>query len=186
MASDSHAELIMEGAEHSLHSSQREALLEHLFTGEVMRRLWLRGVYDLEVLKPQVDDSGYDLVFETRSIVRHVQLKSTRRGSSLRNVKVQLHLASKPSGCVVIIEFDNNLHLGPFYWFGNPPGEKLPDISSFPVARHAKANSQGDKLQRPNIKQIPRSMFQKLDTIEDIIEYLFGTSLFERAPGRSA
>jgi hypothetical protein len=140
----------------------------------------------LEILKPQVDDSGYDLVFETRSIVRHVQLKSTKWGSSLRDVNVQLQLANKPSGCVVIIEFDNNLQLGPFYWFGNPPGERLPDISSFPVARHAKANSQGNKSQRPNIKQIPRSSFQKLNTIEDIIEQLFGTSIFERAPGRSA
>ena len=47
---------------HSLRSSHREALLEHLFAGEIMKRLWLRGDWRLEVLKPQVDDSGYDLV----------------------------------------------------------------------------------------------------------------------------
>lgn len=60
----------------SLRSSHREALLEHLFAGEIMRRLWIAGVERLEVLKPQVDDSGYALVLEAGSIVRHIQLKS--------------------------------------------------------------------------------------------------------------
>jgi hypothetical protein len=41
----------------SLRSSHREALLEHLFAGEVLRRLWITGAERLEVLKPQVDDS---------------------------------------------------------------------------------------------------------------------------------
>jgi hypothetical protein len=118
---DLNAGLTKSCAEHSLYSSQREILLEHLFTGEVMQRLWLRGIYDLEVLKPQVDDAGYDLVFETASTVRHVQLKSTKRNSSLGGVNVSLRLAFKPSGCVIIIEFDDTLVLGPFYWFGAAP-----------------------------------------------------------------
>jgi hypothetical protein len=39
-------------------------LLEHLFAGEVMRHVWLSGIKRLEILKPQVDDGGYDLVLE--------------------------------------------------------------------------------------------------------------------------
>lgn len=62
-------------SEHSLHSSYREMLLEHLFAGEVMRHMWLAGCNRLEILKPQVDDGGYDLVLEANSYVRHVQLK---------------------------------------------------------------------------------------------------------------
>jgi len=189
MASDSHTELIMEGSEHSLHSSQREVLLEHLFTGEVMRQLWRAGVYDLEVLKPQVDDGGYDLVFETSSIVRHVQLKSTKRESKVSYVNVNLRLAAKPSGCVLIIKFDDELRLGPFYWFGAAPGERLPDITdirSFKVAKQTRANSQGTKGERPNVRMVPLSKFQKLDKIEDVIECLFGTSFSEAPPDRSA
>ena len=53
---------------HSLRSSHREALLEHLFAGEVMKHLWLRGDWRLEALKPQVDDSGYDLVLEANGV----------------------------------------------------------------------------------------------------------------------
>ncbi len=172
MASDSHTELIMESSEHSLHSSQREVLLEHLFTGEVMRGLWRAGVYDL--------------VFETSSIVRHVQLKSTKRESKVSYVNVNLRLAAKPSGCVLIIKFDDELRLGPFYWFGAAPGERLPDITdirSFKVAKQTRANSQGTKGERPNVRMVPLSKFQKLDKIEDVIECLFGTSFSEAPPG---
>lgn len=74
--------------EHSLYSSYREALLEHLFAGEIMRHLWLRGNVRIETLKPQVDDCGYDLVLEANGVVRHVQLKASHTGSSTRSVKV--------------------------------------------------------------------------------------------------
>ena len=65
---------------HSLRSSHREALLEHLFAGEIMRRLWICGEWRLEVLKPQVDDGGYDLVLEANNIVRHIQMKASFTG----------------------------------------------------------------------------------------------------------
>ncbi len=71
----------MIASEHSLHSSQREALLEHLFAGSVMRCLWLKGIRQLEFLKPQVDNGGYDLVLEANSIVRYVQMKSAFDGA---------------------------------------------------------------------------------------------------------
>jgi hypothetical protein len=47
-------------------------LLEHLFAGEVMRRVWLSGIRRMEILKPQVDDGGYDLLLEANAIVRQV------------------------------------------------------------------------------------------------------------------
>jgi hypothetical protein len=167
----------MEGAEHSHHSSQREAMLEDLFVGEVMRRMWLAGIYDLEVLKPQVDDSGYDLVFETNSIVRHVQLKSTMRESKVQGANVHLRLAGKPSGCVIVVEFDREFNLGPFYWFGGAPGERLPDILSLKVARHTKANSQGQKNERPDVRVIPRSKFLRVATVGEVVDLLFGSSV---------
>lgn len=59
----------MTTTEHSLLSSYREVLLEHLFAGEVMRHLWISGTKRLEMLKPQVDDGGYDLVLEANAAV---------------------------------------------------------------------------------------------------------------------
>ena len=58
--------------QHTHFSSHREVLIEHLFVGEIMRCLSMRGISQLEVLQPQVDDSGYDLVFELNAIMRHV------------------------------------------------------------------------------------------------------------------
>jgi hypothetical protein len=71
-------------AHHSLHSSYREILLEHLFVGEVMRHLWVSSGKRLEILKPQVDDAGYDLVLELGKIVRHIQLKTSFEGSTVQ------------------------------------------------------------------------------------------------------
>ena len=82
---------------HTHGSSYRESLLEHLFTGEVMRYLWKERYTRLEVLKPQVDNSGYDLVMEANGIVRHIQLKTSYLGAATARVNIHVTLAEKPS-----------------------------------------------------------------------------------------
>ena len=110
--------------QHTHFSSHREVLIEHLFVGEIMHCLWMRGVTQLEVLKPQVDDSGYDLVFELNSILRHVELKSSMNLAVSAEVQASLNLLSKPGACVVWIQFDSEtIQLGPYRWFGGVPGE---------------------------------------------------------------
>jgi len=164
----------MSASAHSLSSSYREMLLEHLFVGEVMRFAWQRGLR-MEVVKPQVDDGGYDVVFETDKMVRHVQLKSTFNGSKVQKFNVNKRLALKPSGCVVVLIFDkDSLNLGPFLWFGNSLGTKLPDLSGYRTAKHAKGNAEGTKLERPNLCVIPRSAFAPLETISEVSARLFG------------
>lgn len=161
--------------EHNLYSSYREVLLEHLLSGEVMKHLWLRGNIRIETLKPQVDDAGYDLVLEANGVVRHVQLKSSHANSSTSDVRVSLHLAKKPSGCVVWLWFDpKTLQLGPYLFFGNSPGLPLPDIADFKVAKHVKGNAQGIKLERPNVRVIPKSRFETLPSISELVLRLFG------------
>jgi hypothetical protein len=163
---------------HSLLSSYREMLLEHLFAGEVMRHAWLSGLKRLEILKPQVDDGGYDLVLEANSIIRHIQLKATFRGSTVSRFNVGLGLSTKPSGCVVVILFEpTTLELGPYLWFGAEPGNRLPDISQYPIARHTKGNSKGVKLERPNIRVVPKSAFVRLAQLADVADHLFGNPL---------
>jgi hypothetical protein len=62
---------------HSEHSSYREKLLEHLFIGEVQRYLWCQDVTTAELLRPDVDSGGYDLVIACNTVIRHIQLKSS-------------------------------------------------------------------------------------------------------------
>jgi hypothetical protein len=62
---------------HFLQSSLREKLLEHVFIGELLRCLWRLGRRDIEVLRAEIDASGYDLVLECNGVLRYVQFKSS-------------------------------------------------------------------------------------------------------------
>lgn len=161
--------------QHSENSSYRERLLEHLLISELLKLSWLREDYSLEISKPEVDRTGYDLIAEANGYIRHIQLKATFVGSSTSRHKIHIKLATKPSGCVVLIHFDREtLCLGPFSYFGSAAGEPLPSLVSFNVAKHAKANSAGEKTLRPNIRDVPNSAFRKLATIEELYTQLFG------------
>lgn len=160
---------------HSRHSSYREKLLEHLFIGEILRHLWSRGVMDAEFLRPEVDNGGYDLVVACNQVIRHVQLKSSHSESKTARQNVHRRLAQKPSGCMVWLIFDElTLELKQFLWFGGAPGEPLPDVSGFPLAKHTKGNAQGIKAERPNLRVLDRKEFKRLDSIAAVVEKLFG------------
>ncbi|MFL5542510.1 MAG: hypothetical protein ACJ8J0_26225 [Longimicrobiaceae bacterium] len=177
----------MSSTAHNLYSSYREALLEHLFAGELMRHLWREGLVRIEMLKPQVDDGGYDLVLEANGHTRHIQLKASHHGASTDAVGINLRLAERPSGCVVWIWFDpDTLELGHFYWFGGAPGEPLPEIAGFKVQRQARANAKGEKKERPMIRVVPRTKFERIDDIPRLALRLFGPLREERklSPGR--
>ena len=47
---------------HFTHSTLRERIVEHIFVGDVLRTLWRRGVTDVEILRPEFDAHGYDVV----------------------------------------------------------------------------------------------------------------------------
>jgi hypothetical protein len=142
-----------------------------------MKHLWTQGKWRLEVLKPQVDDGGYDLVLEANGIVRHVELKASFRGSTVREATVNTLLAGKPSGCVVFMWFDERtLDLGPFAFFGGKPGHGLPELNAMKTARHTKANAEGIKTFRPALRTLPLSLFERVGTIGEVVTKLFGES----------
>src|SRR5262245_9456066 len=77
-------------SEHSEQSSTREKLLEHLFVGDLLRALWCKRVTCVEVLRPEVDNGGYDLVISWKSQLRHVQLKSSFREATTQKQNVNV------------------------------------------------------------------------------------------------
>lgn len=159
----------------TLHSSRREKLVEHIFVGEILRHLWRAGVHEVDVLRAETDAGGYDIVIEVGSVARHIQLKSSTRGSTTSKQKVNVSLGSKRSGCVVWVTFESSsMELGPFLWFGGRPGKPLPDITSFPIARHTKGNAKGEKTERRNIRVINKGKFTKVTSISGVVEKLFG------------
>ena len=160
--------------QHTENSSSREKLVEHLFVAELLKLSWLHHDCSLEIAKPEVDNSGYDLIVEANGVVRHVQLKTSIVGGKTAVQKIHTKLAEKPSGCVVWIYIDEkNLRLGPFLYFGSEAGKPLPSLVNRKVAKHTKGDKDGVKAERPNIRILPKGSFTPIESIENLYVRLF-------------
>lgn len=171
---DSGKYLAVNSEQHYVHSVLRERIVEHAFIGDALRRLWQRGVTEVEVLRSEFDAGGYDLVMSYRHIVRHIQFKVMVAGGKRAAVTASLRLMDKPSGCILWIVVTDALDFQSFLWFGSPPGEPLPDLRALKTATHTKANAAGVKLERPNQRDVPRSAFIPLASLDAVLEQLFG------------
>lgn len=137
--------------------------------------LWIKGVYTAEVLRADVDGSGYDLVMEAKGMIRHIQLKASGTNGRAATQKVNVALADKPGGCIVWMLFDpDTLEIDHFRWFGGRAGQALPSLEGLPTARHTKGNSAGEKLERPSIRIIPKARFERIEDFPRLLERLFG------------
>lgn len=87
---------IGKGDDVSLKSSFFEQLVEHTFVSELLQEAYYGSGELIEVLRSEIDASGYDVVLECRGIMRHVQLKTSRPGARAASQKVHRKLAEKP------------------------------------------------------------------------------------------
>jgi hypothetical protein len=163
----------IEASAHSSDSSLREQALGHVFLGQLLTFMWQSGARDIEVLKSEVDRGGYDVVLESNRVIRHVQLKSSFRGSKVREVDVSTKLLRKPGGCILWLEFDpESLAIERYYWFGSKAGIALPDLGER-ISRHSKGNSEGEKNERPIHRVLTRGRFEALASIGEVVERMF-------------
>jgi hypothetical protein len=161
----------------ALKSSFYEQLVEHVFISEVLQEAWYRHRKAVEVLRSEVDASGYDVVLECNGILRHVQLKTSADDSRTGVQKVNVALAQKPSGCVVwLLRVEDpetcRVRLG-YRFFGGGPGKPLPPLDDFRVARQTRGNSTGIKAERPAIRVVPKGKFDPISDIGELLERLF-------------
>ena len=159
---------------HFEHSSFREKLIEHLFISEMLKLSWLKGDCQLEVMKPEVDNAGCDVVLENNNIIRHIQLKASKLGGKTSRQNINNRLATKPSGCIVWIIFnEDTLELCSFYFFGAEAGKPLARLENVKIAKHTKGNASGFKAERPNIRTLNKGQFIRYDSIEALYNVLF-------------
>lgn len=163
---------------HSTHSTLRENIIEHLFAGEILRRLWQREILDAEILKSEFDAGGYDLVLSCRNVTRHIQLKVSRLGGSRADVNVGTRLMSKPSGCVLWIIVDDALVFREFRHFGSLAGHPLPDISQMKIVKHTKGDSDGKKNERANHRVVPKKCFTTAADMDALLQWLLGDEIW--------
>lgn len=161
-----------------IRSQYREKMIEHVFVAELWKEAWFRRQTVLEVLRSEVDGSGFDLLLEWGGIQRHVQLKASVKGGSTRHQNVNAALANRAGGCVVWIVFDGNPSDGlttlEYLFFGGTPGEDLPSLDIYKLAKHTKANAKGVKGERPSIRRLSRSQFTEIDSTAALFTTLFG------------
>lgn len=169
----------------SIHSSLRESIVGHIFVGEVLRYLWLRGLYGIELLHPAIDQHGYDVVMRLGTVTRHIQLKTLGKYAKTSKFKIQTLLAEKESGCALLITIDpDSLELGPYLYFGGKPGEPLSSLNSYRTAKHSKGDSNRLKAERPRLRSVPKGAFEKLSSIAEVAQMLFGVETHAAAEER--
>ena len=155
-------------------SSHREKVVEHVFLGELLRYLWVAEIAGVQVLKPEVDASGYDLVLSLGKVIRHVQLKTSMHDGKTQRQPVHQKLGEHASGCVVWIVLNKDLTFACFRWYGATPGKPLPDLTSFKRVMKAGLNAKGIKRQKKQVWNVPKSKFVVVPDMAALVGTLFG------------
>lgn len=160
-----------------LRSTFFEQMLEHVFVSEILQEAWFRHGETVEVLRSEIDAYGYDVVLECKGVVRHVQLKASKREAKTAEQKVHEALAKKPGGCVVWLFWEENEETRrvklSYRFYGGRPHQRI-DLSGLITAKHTKANAQGEKKERPAIRVVPKGRFAEVSGIGELVDKLFG------------
>ncbi len=161
-----------------LKSNFYEQLVEHAFISELLQEAWFRYGKTVEVLRSEIDTSGYDLLLECNNVIRHVELKTSGTEARRSFQNINMALAEKPSGCVIWLlreeDEDTCRVVLRYLFFGNLPGEPPPSLEYFKTGKHTKGDAQGVKKERPLIRRVPKSKFSKLSGINELLGKLFG------------
>jgi hypothetical protein len=146
-----------------------ESLIEHCFISEIMMYGYYSFNKEINVLHSDIDNSGYDVVFDFehngQRKSRFIQLKQSQMDSSTRKQNLNLDLLNYPNPCIVWIKHEYNINHCElnfeYYFWGNEIDKPVPDISAYKVAKTTKADANGVKKERENIREIPLSAFKR-------------------------
>ncbi len=157
----------------SLNSSFLEKLREYVFLSEILREAWFNRQSTVDVMRAEVDNSGYDLALECGGTLRFIQLKSSRLGSKTSKQNVNIKLAEKRGGCIIWVfqdDSDDSVELQYRFYGGGP--EDPPELGDT-VGKHTKGNAQGEKRPRPNTRVIGIGKFDYPVKVNKLFDKLF-------------
>ena len=133
----------------------------------------------VEVLRSEVDSAGYDLVMECGGRTRYIELKSSREGSRAASQTVNVKLQQKPGGCVIWLLLERSPSVPrynlDYLVFGRKGGQPMPPLDEFKSAKQTRADSEGNRKERPNTRVIPRSQFKGIESTSALIDWLLGS-----------
>ena len=139
------------------------------------RRFGAAAIIDAEILRAEFDAGGHDIVISANDVTRHIQLKTTNLSGKRASWGTSQRLADQPSRCVVVLHIDDqNLRIRKYGLFGGPPGQALPDITSYRPTRHTKGDSMGQKAVRKGRWEVPKIKFPIYEQVAGLYDALFG------------
>ena len=136
--------------------------------------IWRRGHFNAEILRPEFDAGGHDLVITANGVTRHIQLKTTNLSGKRASFGVSKRLANQPSGCVVVLHVDDgNLQVRRYGLFAGPPNHPLPGIDGYRATKHTKGDSTGRKAVRKGRWEVPKGKFELHEHVAGLYDALF-------------
>ena len=122
---------------HATYSQLRESITTHASLAAIGTEIWRRRHFDAEILRAEFDAAGYDLVIAANGANRHIQLRTRNLSGTRASYGTSQRLADQPSGCVVVLHIDDgDLRIREYGLFAGPPGQPLPDITSYRATKH--------------------------------------------------
>ncbi len=153
-------------------SVYREKIVEHSLATKLLLHDWRSGAIQIDILKPEIDRFGYDLLVRRGPTSRFLQIKSSTVNSPVASHNVHLNLLTQPDGCIIWVVVDAELNFDFFRVIIPAVGASIGD-EKLKVATHTKRNAQGLKGERPNIRTVPRSRFTRVEKFEQVFALLF-------------
>lgn len=132
-----------------------------------------RHIFPIDILRPDVDNSGYDLVLQCGAVSRYIQIKSSKKGAKTSQQTVNANLADKLGGCIIWMFQDDScdsVNLT-YRFFGGCPSEH-PYLGN-KTGKRNKGNAQGEKAARPDTRVVSKGRFDKPVCIAGLFDKLF-------------
>ena len=149
-------------------------LIEHRFIADIMMIAWYKHQATVEILRSEIDVSGYDIIMSYKNIKRHIQLKSSIAGGRTVQQRINISLLEKENPCIVwlVREYDEekkDFNFKYLFWGARTGGRNTADIKNCKKPRDAKG-----KKEKLNHRNVPKGKFEVCEDIEDLFSKLFG------------
>jgi hypothetical protein len=155
-------------------STLRELLAENRFLSDLISAFWVNNLLDVEILRSDIDNSGYDIAVGYNEKVLYIQLKTKLVGGKTIEAPINIKLTNKENYAIVLMEIieapeHNSVNIK-YYWWHNKNEKAIDVFSDDKISKHTKANASGQKKERPNIRKVKYKEFDPIDIIS-IVEY---------------
>lgn len=157
-------------------SSYVENVLTHSMISALAGDLWRRDPeIRMDILRTEVDESGFDLVLTMSGLARYIQIKQVNSEGRNKNFSVRADFALMPGSCVVVIVHrDSDLHIEGYRFFGAAPNKAMPSVDAFNSSiLPGRRDKDGNRRVREHYRDIPGVRFTKLNSVSDLLDVLF-------------